>query len=319
MRSFVGSKAWLVPMLLIVGSLTACDDGSTDTPNVSPSPPVATVSPSSPVVVEEAPVDDPATEEIEVVGELLAQGNGEGECSSAGDVSRCVGAPWEGDYSMSEPRLSGHAEVAFTYEMGPGDRFRWWYTGVLRTGEGVWEGLNTGQIKANDVHVGDGVYLGSGALSGLEFHEHTYIGPGADTSRGDAFEVTGYVHEVAVEGWSYDPSFPTDGLAETVRASTAAWDAHDGGAAGPLYAKDAVYVNGSETHVGRSAIASVIAEATEAVGFELELLPPLVVRGNYAAGAFHWTNDSDEGWVLGVFRFDEAGLIAHHEVIAASD
>ncbi len=80
-------------------------------------------------------------------------------------------------------------------------------------------------------------------------------------------------------------------------------------------ARDAVFLNtDGSTTAGRPDIAALVESATE-VGFEIQLPPPVVVHGNYASAAFHWTNDTDEGWVLGVFRFDEAGLIAHHEVI----
>ena len=69
-------------------------------------------------------MDDPATNDFEVRGELLAQSTGDGKCTDNGDVSRCVRGPWEGNYSMSDPRLTGQAEVSFNFEMGPGDRFR---------------------------------------------------------------------------------------------------------------------------------------------------------------------------------------------------
>jgi len=179
---------------------------------------------------------------------------------------------------------------------------------------GTWEGLNTGRIEADSVHVGDGVYLGSGEFAGLEFNEHLYMGPGANTSEADAFEVTGHIHPVAVDGWELDLSFPAARTRETVGAVARAWSIGDGDAALELYASDAVYVNtdGSTTEGGAD-IASLVASAADAG--EVELLPPLFVRGNYAVGAFRWTNDADEGWVLAVLRIDEAGLIAHHEVI----
>ena len=43
-----------------------------------------------------------------------------------------------------------------------------------------------------------------------------------------------------------------------------------------------------------------------------------VVAGQLRGRRVHWTNDTDEGWVLAIFRIDAAGRIAHHEVIAAN-
>ena len=269
-----------------------------------------------PPTPSDAPVDDPATDETEVSGELLAEKAGDETCTEGGDVSRCVGAPWEGDYSMSDPRLSGPMEVTFNFEMGPGDRFRWWYAGALRNDSGTWEGLNLGEIRSSGVHAGEGVWLETGPNAGLEFHEHTYLGPGAVTSQGDMFEVTGFIHPVAVDGWEFDPAAP-NGAREAVLAVTRAWNSGHADAAARLYAEDAAFVDtDGSTTVGRSDIASLVERSAEA-GFAIELLPPVVVNGNYAAAAFHWTTDEDEGWMLGVFRFDEAGLILQQEVIAA--
>jgi len=311
MRSSLGSRAWLVPTLLVVGSLTACDEGSTDAGNHSPSPQVATVSPSpSAGATGEAPIDDPATEEIEVSGTMRTHQVGEGPV--IGDAGRGF---WEDAWSMSDPRVTGDGETIVNLLGLPDGSMRWWDTSTLRSNGGTWEGIGIGEILADGNHLADGVYLGTGDHAGLEFHQHMAMGPGDIETL--PFEVTGWIHPVAVDGWAFDPGFPADGLAEAVRAATAAWNAHDGRAAAPLYAEDAVYVNGSETHVGRSAIASMITEATEAVDFELELLrTPLVIRGNYVAAALRWANSDADGLVVTVFRFDEDGLIAHQEVLA---
>lgn len=321
MRSFVGSKAWLVPTLLIVGALTACDGGSTDTASGSPSPPVATVSPSpTPVVVEEAPADDPTTEDIEVVGENLAWWVKDYTSSdTAGKIDRYLNGTWRSKYTMSDPRLTGRSTVVFNSDQSDALQFfRWWIFPTIENAGGTWEGLDTGEIRPDDDHEGWGVYLGTGDYEGLEFHEHVYMGPGAATTNGDAFEVTGMIHDVAVDGWVLDRGAPAARSRRIVAAATRAWSSGDGEAALRLYAPDALFSNtdGSMT-TGRSNIAELVASATD-VGFRIELLPPLFVRGNYAAGAFHWTNDSDEGWVLAIFRIDEAGRIARHEVIAAN-
>lgn len=77
-----------------------------------------------------------------------------------------------------------------------------------------------------------------------------------------------------------------------------------------------MYLNGSETHVGRNEIAPVITQATRAVDFRLQLLnTPMVIRGNYVAAAPHWANEDMDGLAIAVFRFDGDGLIDQKEVL----
>jgi hypothetical protein len=321
MRSFSGSKAWFVVAVLIVGSLTACDSGSTDVESTSPPTETTTISPSPlPETAEAAPIDDPATEAVEVAGENLAWFTKDYTTSdTSGKIDRYLNGTWKSKYTMSDPRLTGRSTVVFNSDQNDHLQFyRWWIYPTIENDGGTWEGLDTGEIRPDDDHEGWGVYLGTGGYEGLEFHERVFMGPGAVTTNGDAFEVTGVIHDVAVEGWMLDRTFPAARSREAVRTTDLAWNTGDGDAALALYAPDAVFVNSDgSTATGKHDIAELVASAAD-VGFEIELLPPLFVRGNYAAGAFHWANDTDEGWVLAVFRFDDAGRIAHHEVIAAS-
>lgn len=307
-------KAWAGVAVLALTVFVACDEGSTGGGDASRSPIAVSVtaSPSIETTADEpaeAPIDDPATEEIEVSGTMRTQQVGEGPVT--GDAGRGL---WQDVWSMSDPRVTGDGETIVNLLGLPDGSMRWWDRSTLRSDGGTWEGIGIGELLPDGNRLADGVYLGTGDFAGLEFHQHMTMGPGAIETL--PFEVTGWIHPAAVDGWTFDPDFPADGLADTVRATTAAWDGHDGRAAAPLYARDAVYVNGSETHVGRSEIASVITEATRAVDFQLQLLKtPMVIRGNYAVAAFHWANDDADGLVVTVFRFDEDGLIAHQEVL----
>ena len=331
MRSFLGSRAWLVPTLLVVGSLTACDDGSTDAANGSPSPPVATVSPSpSPEVVEEAPVDDPATEDTEVAGEFLAWGIPSKDyrtIDTSGKIDRYMNGTWKERVTMSDPRLTGRGTIVFNSDQNDRLQFyRWWIYPTIANDGGTWEGLDTGEIRPDGDHEGWGVYLGTGEYEGLEFHGHDFMGPGAVTTDGDAFEETGEIHDVAVDGWTLDRSFPASRTRQSVAAATEAWNTGDRDASLAAYARGALLVqNWDSVKVGNRDIAQEVASAGH-LGYSMDLLPPLLVRGNYAAGAFHWTSrepwstdpDTVEGWVLAIFRVDEAGKIARHEMISAN-
>lgn len=328
MGSSLGSKAWLVPTLLVVGSLTACDRGSTDAANGSPSPPVATVSPSSsPQVVEETPVDDPATEDVEVAGEFLAWASKDYRTiDTSGKIDRYMDGTWKMERTMSDPRLTGRGTIVFNSDQNDRLQFyRWWIYPTIVNDGGTWEGIDTGEIRPDGDHEGWGVYLGTGEYEGLEFHGHDFMGPGAVTTDGDAFEETGVIHDVAVDGWTLDRSFPESRTRQSVAAVIEAWNTGDRDASLAAYGRGALLVRNWDSAVGNRDIAQEVASAGD-LRYSIDLLPPLFVRGNYAAGAFHWaslepmTTDSDtvEGWVLAIFRIDEVGKIALHEVISAN-
>src|SRR3990172_8211657 len=246
MGSVSGTTERLVAAVLIAGSLTACESGSTDAANGSPSPPVATVSQSfSPEVVEETPVDDPTTEGIEVVGENLAWWVKDYASSDkSGKIDRYLNGTWRSKYTMSDPRLTGRSTVVFNSDQNDELQFyRWWIFPTIENGGGRWEGLDMGEIRPDDDHEGWGVYLGTGDYEGLEFHEHVYMGPGAATTNGDAFEVTGVIHDVAVDGRALDRGASAARSRQTVVAATRAWSSGDGEAALLLYAPDAVFSN----------------------------------------------------------------------------
>lgn len=258
-------------------------------------------------------------EGVLVSGTLLAWVTDEsGEwCEDIGAVQRCGGGLWAGDYTMSDPRLTGHATTVFNVDSNP-DFFRWWLTSVITASAGTWEGLNTGELLPDGVHQGVGVYLGTGAYEGLRFDERTYMAPDVNTSEGDPFEVTGHVSDVAVGDWALDPAQPAEPTGDAVDTAIRMWNTGDHDGALALYAEDAVLldIDGSVTE-GNADIATRIAGAADA-GLTFELLPPLFVRGNFAAGALHWTDDTDQGWLLAVFRVDsETGRIAYAEMIGA--
>jgi hypothetical protein len=326
-------KACARVAVLALMLFVACDEGSTGGGDASRSPIAvsASASPSIATTVdepEEAPVDDPATEDIEVAGEFLAWGTKDYETTdTSGEVDRYMNGTWKEVITMSDPRLTGRGTIVFNSDQN--DRlqlFRWWIYPTIGNDGGTWEGIDTGEIRPDEDHEGWGVYLGTGEYEGLEFHEHAFMGPGATTTDGDAFEDTGVIHEVAVDGWTLDRTFPASRTRRIVEAATEAWSTGDRDAALDSYARDALFVrNWDSVDVGNGDIAEQAASAGD-MGYSMDLLPPLFVRGNYAAGAFHWTsrepwsNDPDtvEGWVLAIFRVDEAGKIVRHEVIAAN-
>lgn len=228
---------------------------------------------------------------------------------------------------MSDPRLTGRGTIVFNSDQNDRLQFyRWWIYPTIANDGGTWEGLDTGEIRPDGDHEGWGVYLGTGEYEGLEFHAHDFMGPGAVTTDGDAFEETGVIHDVAVGGWTLDRSFTASRTRQSVAAAIGAWNTGDRDASLAAYARGAVFVqNWDSARVGSRDIAEEVASAGHR-GYSMDLLPPLLVRGNYAAGAFHWTSrepwstdpDAVEGWVLAIFRIDEAGKIARHEVISAN-
>lgn len=308
--------------LALVVFLAACGDGggttttSTTLADSTTSGPTTSTS-ASLTTTPQAEVS--GGEEVLVSGEMLAWPTDEsGEtCAYVGAAQRCEGGLWESDYIMSDPRLTGYATSVFNVDSSP-DFFRWWLTSVITADAGTWEGLNTGEILPSGVHQGVGVYLGTGAYEGLRYDERMYMAPGVDTREGDPFEVSGRVGDVAAGDWALDPTQPAGPTSDAVDTAIRVWSSGDHDGALALYAEDATFldVDGSLTE-GNADIATRVAAAADA-GLILELLPPLFVRGNFAAGAFHWTDDTDQGWLLAIFQLDaETGRIVHQEMIGA--
>ncbi|MCJ7709796.1 MAG: nuclear transport factor 2 family protein, partial [Chloroflexi bacterium] len=173
-----------------------------------------------------------------------------------------------------------------------------------------------GVIRSDGVHEGDSAYVGTGPSAGQELRLHQYMGPGADTSAGDSWELTGWHDTIDVPGWTFDPASTPDPTA-MIAALVKAWDAGNGAAAAALYAPAATLVDATGSSVmGRDAIAALVTEAAGS-GIHRELVDAVLVRGNIAVAGVQLSEGGHDTIQMVVLRFDDAGLVVQHEAIGS--
>lgn len=281
-----------------------------ETPSLSPTA-------TAPVASPTPPIDDPATAATEVAGEMLAEALTDAESAGPPGLEAYRGNIWRGTYWVSDPRVAGTSTAVMRTDWSPDGSGRWYLVELRRAGNGTWDGLGVGAIRVSGVHEGRSVALGSGDLAGLELHLKLYIGPGARTTAGDRFEITGLMHGADVDGWTADPTVSID-AAEAIEALFRAWDAGDAEAALTLFADDGSYVGVGDKATKAADIVPGLVEADADSGIQRQLGQLPVVRGNYACAAVK-VSDATGSWVeLVTLRFDAAGGIVQYEVIWSS-
>ncbi len=306
--------------LAVVVLLAGCGgSAATESPSAAPATPEAmepTASPSPAVIATPSPtpVDDPATARVEVQGSGTSVQLQDAVGTSVDGVQQNRNGIWKNTMSMSDPRVSVETDMVLNMDLYPDGSGIWWGTETdAVTG---WEGITVGVIRSDGVHEGDLAYLGTGPSAGRELRLHQYMGPGADTSAGDEFELTGWHDTIDIPGWTFDPApalDPTARIADLVKA----WDAGNGAAAAALYARAATLVDATGSSVtGRDAIAALVTEAAGS-GIHRELVDAVLVRGNYAIAGVQLTEGGHDTIQMVVLRFDDDGLVVQQEVIGS--
>jgi hypothetical protein len=222
-------------------------------------------------------------------------------------------ANWDGDYTTSDPLVSGDGRNVLNLDFWPDGSALWWGAESWE----AWQGVNLGALRVDGVHEGDLVLIGKGAAAGLELRLHAYFGPGADTSSGDRFELSGSYDSVDRPGWTLDAASSGDTVA-ALDDLVAAWDAGDGEAAAAFYSEEAVYTDEDGTAVrGAEAIASLIEDAGGS-GIRRQLSESFVSLGNYAVAAVRRTEGDRVVLELVTLRFDSAGRVVYQEIAATA-